>query len=577
MTPTHFGRYTVTRQLDSGGMADIYLAHDPQLKREVIIKAPRVEHLSPDVLSRFRLEAEAIVNLNPHAIVGLYDTGDEDGRPYLVMRYMSGGSLAGRLAGGKSMSPQAALPIIKRVAEALDHAHKRGVLHRDVKPGNILFDEEGRAFLSDFGIAKFVRQGDDVTQAHLTQPGLITGTMAYVSPEYVKGIEEPDARSDVYSLGIVVYEMLAGGLPYVDTSPPLQAALHVNADIPQIRARRPDLPEAVEAVIGRALAKQPDDRYQSAGELARALQEALATSPPAPLPAPAGPPAEETPASPKGSRPPSSRATPRPNPRRPQPGQTWLGRFQIRQQQVDIAGHAIAAFLAHDTATRRDVDLWLWPRTRTRGTGQTHLFLRDDYFRVHEAIVSVIAHGNDRGSVWLAVPHMPGGTLAQRRDGGPLAPGQAAAILARLAAALDYAHGRGQVHGRLRPRHVLFDVRDAAYLAFLLPLEFIAHDLQATGLFVAADDEFIDPAQGHGDPTAPGDIYALGGLLYAMLTGRSPQGYDPANEPEGAPRLPPAIRPIIACALNPDPAARYRTAGQLAAEFERAARRPANS
>ncbi len=258
MTERAFDRYQIIRPLGMGGMADVYLAHDPVLGRDVAVKAPKVAHLSGAVLARFEVEARAVARLEHPAIVPLYEYGQSGGRPYLVMRHMRGGSLAGRIARG-SMPLHDTLAVLERIAAALDYAHAHGVIHRDVKPGNILFDDNGHAFLSDFGIARLENSGP-----RLTATGTAPGTLAYASPEQATGRQDLDGRSDIYSLGVVVYEMLTGELPYKAVSGLQQAMQHVNAPIPNIRARRPDLPPATQGVIERVLAKDPNARYARA-------------------------------------------------------------------------------------------------------------------------------------------------------------------------------------------------------------------------------------------------------------------------------------------------------------------------
>ena len=274
MTASTYGRYIIIRPLGSGGMADVYLAHDPRLDREVAVKIPHAGELSAETLARLVNEAQLVAQLEDPTIVPLYEYGEQDGRPYLVMRYMPGGSLAGRLA-DRRYDPADALPIIERVAAALDYAHSRGVIHRDVKPGNILFDDTGAAFLSDFGIARFVDPTGDLTARRLTATGLVHGTAAYLSPEQAQGIRQPDGRSDVYSLGAVLFEMLTGDVPYHAKSSIQQAVQHVVAPVPSIVERRPDLPVALQAVIERALAKQPDARYPTAAALATDLRRVV--------------------------------------------------------------------------------------------------------------------------------------------------------------------------------------------------------------------------------------------------------------------------------------------------------------
>ena len=263
MTLRAIGRYQIVSPLGAGGMATVYLAHDPTLDRRVAIKIPNVDRLSADGLARFNREAKAVARLEHQAIVPLYDYGDHDGRPYLVMRYLPGGSLADRLE-RRAFQLNEALGIIERIASALDYAHRQGILHRDVKPGNILFDDAGAAYLSDFGIARIMNLSGE---ASLTQTGLAIGTAAYMSPEQALG-QMVDGRSDIYSLGVVIFEMLAGDVPYKSDSSLQQALLHINAPIPSIQERRRDLPPATQTAVSRALAKQPKDRYPTGEALA---------------------------------------------------------------------------------------------------------------------------------------------------------------------------------------------------------------------------------------------------------------------------------------------------------------------
>ncbi|MCL4805811.1 MAG: protein kinase [Anaerolineae bacterium] len=260
--PTTIGRYQIIRPLGAGGMADVYLANDPVLNRQVAIKVPR---LQAQALARFDVEARAVARLEHPAIVSLYEYGHSEGRPFLVMRHMRGGSLADRLRRGP-LPPAQVLPILARIAAALDFAHGQGVIHRDVKPANILFDEAGAAYLSDFGIARIETQAGP----RLTVVGAVPGSPAYLSPEQARGERDPDGRSDIFSLGVVAYEMLTGVVPF-----PLGPAQMIAGGVPSIAQRRPDLPPAVQPVIARALATDPAARYGRAADLVADLGRAL--------------------------------------------------------------------------------------------------------------------------------------------------------------------------------------------------------------------------------------------------------------------------------------------------------------
>ncbi len=266
----NIGRYEVTHELGRGGMAIVYLARDPLVKRQVAVKVlPRQFTFDPQFRTRFQREAEVVATLEHPSIVPVYDFGEHEGQPFIVMRYMAGGSLANRLGRGP-LPPAEAATLFERVGAAVDHAHSHGVIHRDIKPGNILFDAQGNVYLSDFGIAKI----SEATAA-FTGTGGIVGTPAYMSPEQVQGDKAIDGRCDVYSLGVVLFESLSGQVPYKADTPMGAAFLHVTEPIPSLLARQPNLPPAFEAVIRRALEKDPARRFQTATELARGIQQVM--------------------------------------------------------------------------------------------------------------------------------------------------------------------------------------------------------------------------------------------------------------------------------------------------------------
>jgi serine/threonine-protein kinase len=276
MKPRNIGRYQIKAELNRGGMSVVYLAHDPRFGRDVAIKMlPRSLQDQPAVRARFEREARTVAALEHPAIVPVYDFGEEDGQPYLVMRCMQGGSLADLLTYGRLNLTDAAR-ITTRIAGALDEAHERGVIHRDLKPGNILFDTHGEAFLTDFGIVKLY-EGDS---AMSTMTGsVVLGTPAYMSPEQALG-KTIDRRSDVYSLGAVLYEMLTGLPPYKGPTSISIAMKHVVEPVPNVREYRPDLPDACIAVVEKAMAKEADARFATAGELADAFAaSALSAAP----------------------------------------------------------------------------------------------------------------------------------------------------------------------------------------------------------------------------------------------------------------------------------------------------------
>ncbi len=261
------GHYQIIKELERGGMSTVYLARDQFSGRQVAVKLlpPQFTH-DPRLRTRFKREAKAIAALEHAYIVPVYDFGEEDGLPYIVMRYMPGGTLADWIT-GKPMPLEEAVPIIRRLADALDTAHRRGIIHRDLKPRNVLFDDEGQAFLSDFGLAK-LSDGS----ATVSSMGMF-GTPAYMSPEQAAGDKKIDSRSDVYSLGLVLYEMLCGQRPFNAETPLGLMLKHVNEPVPALDVTRLNLPPKINEVLVVVLAKKPEDRYPTANALAEKLAE----------------------------------------------------------------------------------------------------------------------------------------------------------------------------------------------------------------------------------------------------------------------------------------------------------------
>jgi serine/threonine protein kinase len=257
-------RYLLKEELGRGGMATVYVAYDPTFEREVAIKVlPGQFTHDPTFRARFEREARTIAALEHPAIVPVYDFGEQDGQPYLVMRLMTGGTLADRLK-NNILSPAEADRVMNRIARALDSAHAQRIIHRDLKPANILFDRWNEPYLSDFGIAKLA----ETTQASLTPDGLGIGTPAYMSPEQVMGEADLDSRSDVYALGVVLFQMLTGDLPYQSDTPLGLAMKQVMDPLPNINERQPDLPIDFQRVIEKAMAKERENRYSSATAMA---------------------------------------------------------------------------------------------------------------------------------------------------------------------------------------------------------------------------------------------------------------------------------------------------------------------
>src|SRR2546426_186402 len=269
------GRYAIERELGSGGMATVYLADDLKYHRKVAVKVLRPELASVLGPDRFLREVEIAAQLNHPHILALYDSGEADGLLFYVMPYVKGESLRHKLERETQLPIDEALRITRQVASALGHAHDQGVIHRDVKPANILL-YESEAMVADFGIALAVSAA---AGQRLTETGLVVGTPEYMSPEQALGERELHARSDVYSLGCVLYEMLAGEPPF--TGPTAQAVIakRLADPVPAVRRLRDAVPAGVERALMGALARGPADRFASPGAFAEALATPRARPP----------------------------------------------------------------------------------------------------------------------------------------------------------------------------------------------------------------------------------------------------------------------------------------------------------
>jgi serine/threonine-protein kinase len=263
------GRYRLDAQVGHGGMSTVYRAFDTVLERQVAIKLMHREMSSDsDQLERFRREARAVAQLNHPHIVGVIDAGEDDNAPYIVFEYVEGETLKDRIRRHGQLPVPEAVAYAIEVARALGAAHERHIVHRDVKPQNVLIDEEGTAKVTDFGIAR------TTTEEGLTADGRVLGTTDYVSPEQALG-HDVGPQSDLYSLGIVLFEMLTGDVPFSGENQVAVAMKHVREELPDVQMRRPEVSSALAAVVDRATAKDLPRRYSDDTELIADLEDVL--------------------------------------------------------------------------------------------------------------------------------------------------------------------------------------------------------------------------------------------------------------------------------------------------------------
>lgn len=267
------GAYILGKQLGQGGMATVYLGHHPRLDRDVAIKVMHQNFLDDEgFVARFKREAQIVAKLNHPHIVPVFDFDEHAGQPYLVMKYIQGWTLKKQLI-KDPLDLEGILRVMSAIGDALNYAHEQGILHRDIKPSNIVIDRGGVPYLADFGLARLASSGESTMSADM-----LLGTPHYISPEQARGAKELDGRTDIYSLGVVLYELLVGKVPFTGDSAFSIVHDHIYSPLPQPTRVNPDLPESVEEVLYRALEKQPDERYDTANDLIHDLTQAIKQS-----------------------------------------------------------------------------------------------------------------------------------------------------------------------------------------------------------------------------------------------------------------------------------------------------------
>ncbi len=579
-SPTQMiSRYQVMQNLGSRGIFTVYRAYDPVMRRQVAIKVLQQQYCSPLFNARFRQEVGLLAALEHPAIVPVYDYGEIDTQPFMVMQFIDAGSLATRMSGG-TLPVQELVPVVDRVAAALDTAHARNIVHQSLKPANILFNTGGQAFLSDFGIHMTADMISD-----LSQHGVFDAN--YLSPEQISLIQAMTRQgsdlpldippsSDIYALAAVVFHALTGQPLFPHTSPAQTLAAHLTQPVPDIRERNRQLPVGCQQVFATALAKEPSERYPTASAFAYDLREMargrwflsrLAPSEhEARLPlTTATPPSSEV----SDSEPPPAPDSPR------------IGRYLL-ERPVGQGGMA-TVYLAYDPLTERRVAIKVLTGQLT-GVPAFSVRFRKEAEMVaaleHESIIRVYDLGEHAEQPFIVMQYLPGGTLASRLRGRRMTANEFLPIMERLVAGLQVAHERRIIHQDIKPSNILFNRDGAAVLSdFGIAAVVEASTRRSRRRAFGGTPRYMSPEQAQllitpnvpALPISPqSDIYSLGVVLFQALAGRVPyEGHsvaeialahlhDPIPSIRGYnPQLPTVAQDVLARALAKDPAERY--------------------
>lgn len=501
------GEYVLTGKIGQGGIAEVYRGRQESLERDVAIKIISADMLADnDIVRRFERESMVIARLNHPNIVHVIDRGKAAGRCYFVMEFVDGPSYRDIIDSPK-VPVTTKLDLLIQVCKALDYAHKNGVIHRDIKPTNILVDREGNAKVADFGIAQLIES----PESELTAGDVVLGTAAYMSPEQKISSTNVDHTTDLYAVGVMLYEILTGRKP--------QGRFKLPSEL------NPSVPKGYDIIITKCLAQEPKDRYRNAVELKDALLECQMGK--------------------------SSQATPA--------DQTLSGAdsFIGRCRYLDTIKETSfgSTFLVEHSANKT---LYILKKHQRGDAGRKEAKLLATL--KHPNIIGIYGAGGDnRGSV-IVTEYAPGGSLADRMV-RPWEWRPAMELIAQVAAGLDFAHRNSIVHGNLRPSNILFDHHESARLTdFGMPVHY--------------DSSRSSKRNWYGPPerkaSRAGDIYSMGAILHHLITGRTPE-YDHGGNlllTDLRGRFPHAIETILRKLLALRVSQRYQTAEAMLADWQ---------
>jgi serine/threonine protein kinase len=588
--------YVVEQFVASGGQGEVFRARHLKLDRMVALKLLRRAIHSPDELTRFTREGKLAAKLDHPNFIRIFDYAEYDGRLFFSMEFAEGGCLKTRLAAG-TLTPTAAAELMVTLADAVHYAHQQGVIHRDLKPGNVLFTKAGTPKIADFGLAKQL----DAESADLTRSQSVLGSARYMAPEQAAGkSKQVNPATDVYALGNILYEMLCGQPPF-DGDDWLEILIQIRtAAIPPLETRLPSVPPALQRICMRCLEKDPQRRYPSAGELATDLRAFLAGAPLAShahsveVTLASWPADVAVPSSGPISSGPKSGTTDASEPPR-------LPGYEVLEKLG--RGTAGAVYKARQSSLNRIVAIKvvaLTPKNRDRWPA-----CQDEIRRIvgltHPNLVHVFDLGLIDDTAFVISEYLPGGTLAQRPRGASVSCKSAVLCIEQVSQAVAAAHRLGVVHRDLKPSNLLYAMPGAALtdaakvgdfgLALLEPPSVTDPSKSGSSGQFRPLQRHLRAPELHGDPSAPStpasDVYALGGMLYELLTGSLPgagvtdalRAVKPGATPTHAEAPPPpsdlredvpvALDAICTKALNPDPTQRYTTAAEWATDLRR--------
>ncbi|MCP4539932.1 MAG: protein kinase [Chloroflexi bacterium] len=575
---SQLANFRIERLIGRGGMAQVYYGWDVKLERPVAVKVIDARYRdNPTYAERFVREARAVATWHHENIIQIYYADDEDGLYYFVMECIEGLNLgellSQHIAEGGLMPHAEVLRIGRTIASALDYAHEKGVIHRDVKPANAIMASDGRVVLTDFGLAMDVEQGS---------LGEVFGSSHYVAPEQARHSADAVPQSDLYSLGIILYEMLTGTVPFDDPSPTAVALQHVTMPPPPPREVNPGLGKEIEAVLLTALSKSPDERYQTGAELIDALQEALQIEP-ADISAFAQVEVEpvELPPMPAGVQPPSSKI-----------GDSLIGQ-QFDEYRLDALlgqGGMARVYRGLDVRLKRWAAIKVIDAPFRADSDYAARFEREAQAVAqleHPHIVRLYRYGEANDLLYMAMQYVEGIDLGAllavyRADEERIEPEDAARIVREVCLALDYAHSKGVIHRDIKPSNIMLDAQGRAILAdFGLAL---LTEVGTQGEILGSP-RYVAPEQviSSANVVPQSDLYAVGIILYQMFTGQSPfDAADPLDvamlhltEPPRPPRelcpdVSPELEAVILKTLAKEPADRYQSGAELADALDQA-------